>query len=158
MVEKPYCAPARSIVNLLEKYGVQIHGYKECVVTLTAEGVAKQLHTGKEMLDELMKPGATIPYAQRATFQVREGQAAWAEYLLWRTNKLIVTGGNIDGRNKGWGKRHGGNMPVSWEQKKRAQDAGLQPPKPGQPWVEKGCEKGIEAWEPIMRAKKARKS
>lgn len=137
VVEKPYCMPARPTVEKLTGYGVKIHSYREGTVNVRLNG-------------------KDFPYSQRATFRVSQGQAAWAEYLLWRTNKLVVVGGNIDDRNKGWGKRHGGNMPVSWAEKKRAQGEGLKPPKPGQPWIEKTCEKGIAAWEPIMRAKKAR--
>ena len=126
-VAKPFCTPARGIVmTALNGYGVKVLGYAE-----TAHLVSPRtaLNVNKLPSDEM--PTA-LPTAQVARVKVSEKQAAWAEYLLLRTGKLQVVGRYVNRRNQEWAAKHGGRMPVAWQD--------------GKPWIEQSCSEGKQAW------------
>ena len=55
-----------------------------------------------------------LPMAWEATFYVSKDQASWAEYLLERTQRVVVVSGGVDRRNRTWADRHDGVMPTPW--------------------------------------------
>ena len=131
-VAKPYCAPCRGIVmTALQNYGVRVHGYEERAQTVSA----RQAFQVSKMPST--ETPTHLPVAQVARVTVSEKQAAWAEYLLLRTGKLHVIGDYVNRRNEAWAARHGGRMPVAWQE--------------GKPWIERSCSEGKHAWRQAKR-------
>lgn len=146
-VQKPYCAPARTLIfQALEEYGVKIFGYQERT-TLKSLGDAAKLMDIEMETNENLQYGAMaaiyLPMAIEATFCVPNQQAGWAEYLLERTGRLAVVAGKVDARNRSWAGRH----------------AGIMPPHGDRPWIESSCSDGVSKWKSITeRTKKKRKN
>lgn len=144
---KPYCAPARGIIEpVLAKYGVKVYGYSEGLqmanpLTL----LAKESKLDPRAFDDLAQTVPfQLPVAQVAKVTVSEKSAAWAEYLLLRTNQVYRVGGYVNRRNEQWAARHGGQMPPAWGE--------------GKPWIESSCSSGVQQWQAVKdAAKKVRK-
>lgn len=112
-VQKPYCCPCRDIVmTALNTYGVKVHDYRES-------------------LEWVEFNACELPAFHTATFKVSSRQASWAEYLLRRTQRLMITHGSVDGRNEAWAMKWEGKMP--------------------KPWIEKSCSDGKDAWRKAMK-------
>lgn len=151
-VQKAYCCPAWPIIrDAMLRYSIPVHDYSERTVTIGT--------------DELLRIPAQealyrdVPSACEATFSVPAAQAKWAEYLLWSTGRLIVTGGNIDKRNEKWGERREGVMPLPWDAEASIKRAVKIANKPTDgPWLEKDCKQGQVLWaEAKLNADKVRK-
>lgn len=94
IVAKPYCSPARPIVEeIFKTYGVKLLGYR----------------------DRLEYIGS-IPSIHKARITVSSKQAVWAEYLLLRSNKFMLMSKPKNKRNLEWAKKHSA-MPESWNGK-----------------------------------------
>lgn len=138
-VAKPYCIPARGIIEpVLAKYGVKIYDYAEEVKMVGPNYALKHLRvyaTSVEAVTRMLDP---LPTAHVAKVTVSKASAAWAEYLLLRTGKLYRVGGYIDKRNEKWATQHGGRMPPAWND--------------GEPWIERSCSEGVQAWQGAQKA------
>lgn len=133
-VAKPYCSPARDIVmTALSPYGVKVYGYTEVVKMISPRYALKNLQVKADVIESVTRFLDPLPTATVADVVVSEEAAVWAEYLLLRTGKLYRIGAYQDPRNGAWAARHGGRMPPAWEK--------------GQPWIEKSCTAGINAWQ-----------
>lgn len=140
---KPYCAPARGIIEpVLAKYGVKVYAYSEGLrmanpLTL----LAKESKLDPRAFDDMAASfPLQLPTAQVAKVTVSEKAAAWAEYLLLRTNQVYRVGRYINKRNEAWAARHGGQMPPAWHE--------------GKPWIERTCSEGVNAWQQVKEAAK----
>lgn len=131
---KPYCSPARGIIEpVLQKYGVKMHGYDEEVKMIGARYAFKNMKVDASVVESVSRFIDPLPTAQVAKVTVNKAAAAWAEYLLLRTNKLYRIGGYVDKRNERWAAQHGGRMPPAWND--------------GEPWIERSCSEGVQAWQ-----------
>ena len=77
-------------------------------------------NTGNDYEKMLRRYGVVV-FGRRATsryliFSVKTAQAQWAEYLLHRAGAPVVT--TIDHRNATWARRHGGQLPPAWRDRK----------------------------------------
>lgn len=136
---KPYCSPARGIIEpVLQKYGVKMHDYDEEVKMIGARYAFKNMKVDASVIENVSRFIDPLPTAQVAKVTVNKSAAAWAEYLLLRTNKLYRIGGYIDKRNEKWAAQHGGRMPPAWTD--------------GEPWIERSCSEGVQAWQGAQRA------
>lgn len=136
-VSKPYCSPARSIItSTFQRYGVKIFDLKEKVVSTSLGKAIAQRKLDASAFDDYARK--TLPVAQLAQVTVSEKQAVWAEYLMLRTGKLHIVGGYQNRRNEQWAKQYGGRMPPAWQD--------------GQPWIEKSCKEGMQAWRPLRES------
>ena len=99
-------------MTALNTYGVKVHDYREKLESLEFEG-------------------GIVPAFHAATFKVSGKQASWAEYLLRRTQRLVIIAGSVDGRNEAWAMKWEGKMP--------------------KPWIEKSCNDGKEVWRTAMQ-------
>lgn len=134
---KPYCTPARGIIEpVLAKYGVKVYGYEEAPKRANPREVLKMSRKIPGDSGAIM-PQA-LPIAQVAKVTVSSDAAAWAEYLLLRTQQLHRVGGYVNRRNEQWAARHNGQMPPAWND--------------GTPWIESGCSSGIQAWQEVKEA------
>lgn len=143
-VAKPYCMPARGIVqSALQPYGVKIHSLTETVKTVGVRAAMRQYGIDDTAFDNAVRTTSPLPMAQVCRVVVNRQAAAWAEYLLLRTKQLYIVGNYVDPRNLAWATKHGGQMPPAWED--------------GKPMIEKGCSKGMDAWGTLRQAAKKRK-
>ena len=140
-VAKPYCSPARDIVmTALQPYGVRIYGYSEHTEKTELRGFLRRMKIEAKTFENLRYgPAAAgwLPMAIVAEVTVSEKAAAWAEYLMLRTGKLYVPGEYVNKRNADWARQHGGEMPPRWNE---------------QPWIERSCSDGMNAWSDMKRA------
>lgn len=135
---KPYCSPARGIIEpVLQKYGVKIHNYSEEVKIVGAQHALANMRVDASVIESVTRTLDPLPTAQVATVTVNKTAAAWAEYLLLRTNKLYRIGGYVDKRNERWAAKHGGRMPPAWND--------------GEPWIERRCSEGIAQWQSAQK-------
>lgn len=136
---KPWCAPSRGIIEpVLQKYGVKVYGFSEAPKMTSPAMVLKM--TAKIPGDGGLKIPQALPVAQVAKVTVSKDAAAWAEYLLLRTEQLYRVGPYINRRNATWAAQHGGQMPAAWDE--------------GKPWIEKSCSEGMKAWQAVKRHKR----
>lgn len=136
-VAKPYCSPARGIIEpVLAKYGVKMYGYQEAP-RMTNPLTVLALTSRIPGTSGYKIPNA-LPVAQVATVTVSEAAAAWAEYLLLRTGKLYRVGPYVNKRNQQWAAQHGGQMPPAWDE--------------GKPWIERSCSEGMRQWQEVKQA------
>jgi len=134
---KPYCTPARGIIEpVLAKYGVKVYGYEEAPRRANPREALKMSRKIPGDSGAIM-PQA-LPIAQVAKVTVSSDAAAWAEYLLLRTQQLHRVGGYVNRRNEQWAAKHGGQMPPAWNE--------------GKPWIESSCSSGIQAWQEVKEA------
>lgn len=135
-VAKPFCAPARGIIEpVLRKYGVKVFHYHESVRFISARDFARRMRVElmtKENLQygPLSAPGFLMMSID-AKIRVKKSQAVWAEYLLLRTGQVYISGKYQDPRNLEWAKRHNGTLPPAW-------DDG--------PQIEASCSEGKQHW------------
>lgn len=138
-VAKPYCIPARGIVEpVLAKYGVKMYDYTEETKMVGPNHALNHMRvdaTSGEAVTRMLDP---LPTAHVAKVTVSKAAAAWAEYLLLRTGKLYRVGDYIDNRNEKWASQHGGRMPPAWND--------------GEPWIERSCSEGVQAWQDAQKA------
>ena len=138
-VAKPYCSPARHIITgALQPYGVKIYDLTETIKTAGVRGMMRQMNLSEDSFDGNTK--VALPMAQVAKVEVSAKAAAWAEYLLLRTQKLYVVGSYQNPRNEAWARKHGGTMPTAWNE--------------GKPMIETTCKAGMDAWGPLRKAAK----
>ena len=138
-VAKPFCSPARGIIEpVLQKYGVKVHGYDEATKMIGVQYALKTMTVDASVIENVTRFIDPLPTAQVAKVTVNQSAAAWAEYLLLRTNKLYRIGGYIDKRNERWAAQHGGRMPPAWND--------------GEPWIERSCGEGVQAWQGAQKA------
>lgn len=139
VIAKPYCSPARHIVTgTLEQYGVKIYEFAESVKMVNPLTVMKL--TSRIPSDSGLRIPSALPVAQIAKVTVSEKAAAWAEYLLLRTQQLYVISPYVNQRNQEWARQHGGQMPPAWAD--------------GKPWIERSCTEGINAWQQVKQTEK----
>ncbi len=151
-IQKAYCCPAWPIIrDAMHRYSIPVSDYTERTINVNGAELSKIPH--KELAY------ADVPFACEATFSVPNSQAKWAEYLLWSTGRLIVTGGNIDRRNQQLGERRAGVMPMPWDADASTQRVAKLASKPSAgPWLEKTCRAGLSMWqEAKLSADKAKK-
>lgn len=151
-IHKAYCCPAWPIVSqALQRYHIPITGYEESTVAISSDELFNI--PAKEALYK------EIPAAAQATFSVPKQQAAWAEYLLWSTGRLIVVAGNISKRNQVLGERRAGVMPLPWHADASAKQVVKIANRPSTgPWLESECKAGQLLWkEAKLAADKAKK-
>lgn len=135
-VARPYCTPCRGfVVTALQPYGVVIHGYSEQLRTANPLDVIK---VNGKMPNTAFDYSRPLPIAQVAKVTVSEAAAVWAEYLLMRHGKLSVVPPYQNAKNQAWAARHGGQMPPQWNK--------------GEPWIEKSCTDGVNAWKEVKRS------
>lgn len=141
-VAKPYCMPARPIIEkALKRYGVKIFDIKEHVEKISLVDFARRMEIELKTFENLkFGPAAPmfLPMAVVAKVRVRRKAAAWAEYLMLRTGRLYVPGKYFEPKNHEWAKKHNGIMPPAWQE--------------GKPWIENSCDKGLAQWEPVKQA------
>lgn len=163
-VQKPYCTPCRDILyTALEPYGIPINAFSERTTYRSITSLAKlwkiELRTFENLKFGPAAPGY-LPYAMEAKFSVPKAQASWAEYLIESTGRLCVTGGRINAKNREWGDRRLGKMPVPWDKSagiQYARSSRLTPPEDDRPWIESSCSAGKALWQEVnLRVKKAR--
>lgn len=143
-VAKPYCSPARHLVTgALQPYGVRIYDLHEYTKRVGIRAALQQYGLDPKAFDQGERKFDTLPLAQVCEVKVAEKAAAWAEYLLLRTQQLWIVGKHINQRNAEWAAKHQGVMPPAWAD--------------GKPMIETGCSKGMEAWGPLRAAAKAQK-
>ncbi len=149
-VQKPFCCPAEAIIrNALEPYGIPMTSYSEQVVD--SQDMQKRMQIEYRTRENL-KYGPVLfeiykQKAMEATFTVPAAQASWAEYLMESTGRLIVVDGKVDKRNRRWGERRDGLMPVASDSEKgrmyARMKAGIKKPN-GAELIEPGCTKKLE--------------
>lgn len=141
-VAKPFCSPARdTVMTALEPYGVKVYGYSEMVHPIALRSFLRRMKIELRTWENLRYGPAApafLPSAIVVKVTVSEKAAAWAEYLMLRTGKLYVQGTYVNKRNEQWASQHGGQMPPRWER--------------DQPWIEKSCGEGSQAWQPVKQA------
>lgn len=119
VTHKPYCAPSRQIITgALGNHGVRFYNFSEEVLTSTGTDFARRMKIEAKQRENLKYgpwAAAYLPMAWEATFYVSKDQASWAEYLLERTQRLMVVDGRVDKRNRSWADRHDGVMPTPWD-------------------------------------------
>lgn len=136
VVAKPFCTPARQLITgTFKRYGVRLYGYKEYPVMASPRAWLRQQGVTTNLAGE-----RSLPVANIAKVTVSKDAAAWAEYLLLRTGELYVPGRYVNKRNEQWAKKHHGVMPPRWQD--------------GQPWVEKNCKAGVDAWSALRKSAK----
>lgn len=136
-VAKPYCSPARQIITgALQPYGVKMYRYNEAVKMVGPREAIRGLLVSSGDLGETLSAMDPLPSAQVAEVTVSEKAAAWAEYLMLRTGKIYVVGRYVNKRNAEWASCHGGQMPPRWNK--------------DQPWIEKSCSDGVQAWQSFI--------
>lgn len=150
VVQKPFCCPAEAIIrNALEPYGIPLTNYSEQIVE--SKDMKKRMEI-ENRTQENLKYGPVLfeiykRKAIEATFTVPKAQAFWAEYLMESTGRLIVVDGKIDKRNRQWGERRDGVMPVAADADKGRMYAraksGIKKPD-AIAWIEPDCTKKLE--------------
>jgi hypothetical protein len=134
-IQKPFCCgPAALVRDALEPYGVKIISLSpDRTTTVSVKNFAQLMRIEFKRFDNLRYgPGMflmALPLAMQCTVTVRKAQAEWAEYLIERTKRMCVVGGNINSKNRDWANRHDGKMP--------------------KPWIEKSCSSGNDLWQQV---------
>lgn len=172
VVQKPFCAPCRDLLlTALNPYGIPVHNFSERVTKTSIKDLAKRLRIEASTLENVKYgPGfiGYLPMAMECEFDVSAKQASWAEYLIESTNRLIVVSGSVNRKNRQWGNRRNGKMPVAWDavrwktysERKQGNAASdvvadgrmVMMGKDGEPWIEEQCTQGRELWKTIMKA------
>lgn len=119
VTHKPFCSPSRPIITAaLNKHGVTFHYFEERTLDVAMKDLERRMKI-EEKRRENLKYGPMaamyLPMAWEGTFYVSKDQASWAEYLLERTQHVMVVKGGVDKRNREWADRHEGVMPTPWE-------------------------------------------
>lgn len=99
VVAKGLCSPARAaVISTLAPYGVRfsIHSYSEGPNGINAE------------------ENVPTAYWNVAEVTVSDQAAAWAEYLLCRSQQFTLCSKPIDPRNLKWAVKWDGAMPAQW--------------------------------------------
>jgi len=90
-----------------------------CTATRTKiTGVLSPYHVRHEISHEyIVRDTSTgFPLYGVATIRVKRGKVAiWAEYLLLRSGKFIVTSRPKHPKNAAWAKKHDGLLPTPWD-------------------------------------------
>ncbi len=99
VVAKALCTPARdAVTGVLKPYGVRFS------IRSYSRGPG----------DEELADNALDAYVSVAEVTVSDAAAAWAEYLLRRSNQFILLSKPIDKRNIQWAAKWNGEMPGPW--------------------------------------------
>jgi hypothetical protein len=155
-VDKPYCAPPRSIIyEALTPYGIPIHGYSEEIEKVAASSLAERMGIEMKYMENI-KFGPTpftamwLASAWRARITVSAKQAEWAEYLLQATGRLVVLK-PISEKSKAAGKRRNGRMPAPWDKKEGKKYAKEHAAISTLPY-DSNCSEGKKMWKDVNGA------